>query len=135
MLEQLLGGDLITQAATVAITGFIGWGAALVKRKFGIEVEEKNRQALHDALLNGAKLAIGRGLTGPAAVGVAVNYARKMSPGIVKYFGAKADQLDEIAESKIQELTGLKVDLPLDNLVTKDALQEVLDRILSQHQK
>lgn len=135
MLEQLLGGDLITQAATVAITGFIGWGAALVKRKFGIEVEAKHRQALHDALLNGAKLAIGRGLTGPAAVGVAVNYAHNMSPGIIKYFGAKAGQLDEIAESKIQELTGLKVDLPLDKVVTRDNLKELLDDILSKHQK
>lgn len=133
MLEQLLGGDLITQAATIAITGFIGWGASMIKSRFGIEVEARHREALQSALLNGAKLAIGKGLTGPAAVAIAVDYARTSVPDAVKVLKPKLNKLDEIAEAKIQEITGMNINLPLDNLVTKDALQEALDKILSQH--
>lgn len=50
------------------------------KRRWGIEIEARHREALHSALMSGIRAALNRGLTGPAAIDSAVKYATQSVP-------------------------------------------------------
>ena len=124
--------DLIMEALGLVITAFIGWLAVLVRRKFDIEIEAKHREALHSALLTGAKLALSKSLTGAAAIQVIKDFAKRSVPDAIEYFDLdkKIVTFDNLAEGKLQEWIGINVDLPIDKIITKDRLAIELKEIL-----
>lgn len=114
----------ILELLGVLLTGIIGWAAAAVRKKWGIEIEARYREALHSALLTGAQLAMKHELTGKAAIDVVLGYIKqsvpdaigslKPSPNVLTDL-AKA-KLEQVAQAKVKEVTGAAVDALSDAL-------------------
>lgn len=88
--------ELIVATAITIATAFAA-------RKWGIDVEAKHRDALHSALLTGARLAVNRQLTGPAAVKLILDYVAKSVPGAINKLTPPPAVLADLAEAKLQE--------------------------------
>ncbi|MBD9528959.1 hypothetical protein [Paracoccus sp. PAR01] len=93
----------VLEIVSIGLTAVIGWGAAKARQKWGIEIESKHRDALHSALMTGARLAMARQLTGAAAVGVVLDYAKKSVPDALAYLKPGLEVLDLLAASKLNE--------------------------------
>lgn len=90
-------------AATAAITAASGYAM----RKWGIEIQAKHRDALHSALMTGVNAALGKGITGNAAVSAAIDYARQSVPDAIKNLKPTANVLSQLAKAKLEEVTKL----------------------------
>lgn len=75
----------------------------LLRKRFGLDVDARNREALHSALMTGAQLALSRKLTGAAALKLMLDYASVSVPGAITHFGASTDQLRKMAEAKFEQ--------------------------------
>lgn len=74
------------------------------KRRWGIEIEARHREALHSALMSGIRAALNRGLTGPAAIDSAVKYATQSVPDALARLNPDARVLARLAASKLREV-------------------------------
>lgn len=95
-LMELLG-VILTLALTAA--------ADAARRAWGITIEAKHREALHSAILSGVSAAIDRGLSGPAAVDLAIAYAEASSPGAIRKLKPQKGVLGNLARAKLRQLT------------------------------
>lgn len=86
------------------LTPLISWAAVRVTRLSGIEIEAHHRAALHSALMTGIRWALGRGLTGQAAVSSAVDYATRSVPDALAALHPTPDVLHDLASSKLREV-------------------------------
>jgi len=93
--------EVTATVATVAITAASGYAM----RKWGIEIQEKHRNALHSALMSGIEAALGRGYTGNAAVAEAIEYARRSVPDALGNLKPAADVLTDLAKAKLEQAT------------------------------
>ncbi|MFH5773619.1 hypothetical protein ACHFJ0_05155 [Paracoccus sp. NGMCC 1.201697] len=93
--------EVTATVATVAITAASGYAM----RKWGIEIQEKHRNALHSALMSGIEAALGRGFTGDAAVADAIEHARRSVPDALKNLKPAADVLTNLAKAKLEQAT------------------------------
>lgn len=84
--------------ALLAVT----WAAAQLKQRLGLEVTEKQRDALHKAMVTGITAALARNIDGQDAVDAAVEYAHQSVPGAIKALKPRAGVLENIAVSKLQ---------------------------------
>lgn len=96
--------------ATIA-TAVIGWAAAQARARWGIEIEARQREALHSALMTGAQLALAR--LGPQAsqaalTAAAVEYAQGSVPGAISGLRPAAGVLSDLALAKIAAIAGGK---------------------------
>lgn len=109
----------------LAITGIIGWAAAAVRRKWGIEIEARHREALHWALNTGAQLALERKLTGRAALDLILGYARRSVPDAIGSLKPSAETLTDLAKAKLEQAAAEKAKDVTDAAVDKlaDALR------------
>lgn len=87
----------------IILAALLAWAAAAAKRKFGIDVEARHREALHSALMTGARLALARQLTGAAAVELIVTHARESVSDAIGHLQPTGDFLERMAEAKLQE--------------------------------
>lgn len=94
-LLEILGGLL---------TLLIGWAAARFSAWSGIQIEARHREALHTALMSGARLALSKGLTGQTAIDVAVGYAQRSVPDAVARLRPAEMVLETLARTKIHEV-------------------------------
>lgn len=109
MKELLL--DFASAVAPIAldllsglVLALIGWAAATINRKTGIEIEEKHRLALHSAVMSGLKAAFAQGITSRAAlVTFASEYVAASVPDAVKKLKTSGDVLPDLIESKIMD--------------------------------
>lgn len=123
--------DFITAAAPgvveligLALTWLIGWAASRARQKWGIEIEARHREALQSALLNGARLALNRQLTGKAAIDLVLTYIRASVPDAIGALKASPEVLTDLARAKLEQaaaekardLTGAAVDKLADAL-------------------
>lgn len=124
--------NLILQGVGLLLTALIGWVSMVLNKKYGMDIEARHREALHSALLSGARLAIAGKLTGSAAIAVNRKYTVEAAPDAVRAFklDERLDKLDELAESKLEQLTGLEIDLPLDRIIPEDKLTSALRRAI-----
>ena len=105
--------DLILQIAAAIITSLIGYIALWVRRRFGIEIEARHREALHSAILSGVEAALRKG---PRAalehvVDEAVEHAKSSVPDAIRYLAPRANVLRTIAQRYAQtSLGGLGVE-------------------------
>ena len=114
----------ILELLGVLLTGIIGWAAAAARRKWGIEIEARYREALHSALLTGAQLAMKHELTGKAAIDLVLRYIKQSVPDAIGNLKPSPDvltdlakaKLEQVAQAKVKEATGAAVDALSDAL-------------------
>ena len=92
----------------LALTGIIGWAAAAARRKWGIEIEARYREALHSALLTGAQLAMKNELTGKAAIDLVLRYIKQSVPDAIGSLKPSPDVLTDLAKAKIEQVAQAK---------------------------
>lgn len=114
----------ILELLGVLLTGIIGWAAAAARRKWGIEIEARYREALHSALMTGAQLAMKNELTGKAAIDLVLRYIKQSVPDAIGSLKPSPDvltdlakaKLEQVAQAKVKEATGAAVDALSDAL-------------------
>lgn len=94
----------ILTAIGALLTVLIGWAADTARRRWGIQIEQAHREALHSAIMTGVKLALQRGMSGPQAAELAVGYARASVPDAIAALGARDDVLANLARAKIRDV-------------------------------
>ena len=92
----------------LALTGIIGWAAAAARRKWGIEIEARYREALHSALLTGAQLAMKNELTGQAAIDLVLRYIKQSVPDAIGSLKPSPDVLTDLAKAKLEQVAQAK---------------------------
>ena len=110
----------------LALTGIIGWAAAAARKKWGIEIEAKHREALHYALWTGAQLAMKHELTGKAAIDLVLRYIQQSVPDAIGNLKPTAEVLTDLAKAKLEQVAAEKVKDVTGGLA--DALTEALRR-------
>lgn len=103
----------------VALTGVITWAAARLRSKWGIDIEARHREALHAALMTGARLAIDRKLDLQAAVQLTIAHVTGSVPDAVARLQPSRAVLENLARAKLQEAA---------QVVGSDRLTEALRR-------
>lgn len=123
--------DLILQGVGIVVTALIAWVATAIKKQTGIEIEAKHREALHSALMTGARLALAKQLTGAKAIEVIGGWVIEAVPDALDHFGIerKVTRLDSKLEKMAESYLGVNVDLPIDKFVTTDRLTYELEKI------
>lgn len=119
---EVSAGDLvdtvrpwIEAAASGVLMTLIGWGAALLRRYVGIQLDSGHRAALHSAAMTGVRMALSQLSTSGAQLTVdtrseiiagAVRWMRTSVPEAIAYFGLPPERLAALAESKAAEVLG-----------------------------
>lgn len=85
----------------VALSAIIASAAGYAKRKWGLDIEARHREALHSALLTGIKMAMARNLDTGKAVDLAIGYAKASVPDAIKALKPTEGVLASIARSKM----------------------------------
>ncbi|MEE2860872.1 MAG: hypothetical protein VYB46_08680 [Pseudomonadota bacterium] len=93
----------LLEITSIVLLAVLTWTAAWAKRKFGIDIEAKHRDALHSALMSGAQLAAARQLTGKAAVALILDYVRQSVPDALAKLSPDLKILTDLAEAKLQQ--------------------------------
>lgn len=93
-LLELVGG---------ALAALLSWAAMAARAKWSIDIEARHREALHSALMTGARMALDRALSQASAADLAVGYARASVPGAIKALRPSPDVLVNLARAKLQE--------------------------------
>lgn len=92
----------------LALTGIIGWAAAKARAKWGVDIEARHREALQSALLNGARLALDRQLTGKAAIDLVLTFIRASVPDAIGNLKATPEVLTDLARAKLEQAAAEK---------------------------
>ena len=91
-----------------AVTALLGYAVTLLRARFGIEIEARNREALHSALTTGALLGLAKlGVTASKddLAAASVEYARSSVPGALARLAPSNEVLTSLALSKVQQVT------------------------------
>lgn len=103
----------ITEILGIVVMFILAWLADLARRKFNLSIEASHREALQQALTNGAGLVlnqIGNSLQGKKidvkseAVAKGVDYVLKAAPEALKNFGLGPDELREKIVAKVPQV-------------------------------
>ena len=112
LLQQLQ--PALISALSVILSILIGAAAREAKQRFGLDIEARHRDALHSALMSGARAAIEAapdraiGAGRDALIAEAVSYARASVPDAIARLGATDAVLQRLAAGKFN-----LVDLPM----------------------
>ena len=88
----------------------IAKAAAAAQERWGIEIEARHREALHSAIMSGIRAALGRKLSGTAAIDAAISYAAISVPDAMVKLAPSRAILTDLAGAKLREALG---DIPL----------------------
>jgi len=94
----------ILEVTSILLASLIGWAANTVRKKWGIDIEAKYRDALHSAMMTGARLALQRGLTGQEAINQILQHVQISVPDAVIGLDARTEVLGNLAKAKLQEI-------------------------------
>ncbi|MWP39746.1 hypothetical protein GQY15_19450 [Rhodobacter sphaeroides] len=104
------GSDLLTaltpsllDLAGVVLTALIGFATVRFQRWSGIQIEALHREALHSAIMTGARLAVARKLAPDAATEFVSSYVRDAVPDALKQLAPPADTLDALVRSRLAQ--------------------------------
>lgn len=92
----------------LALTGIIGWAASKARQKWGIEIEARQREALHSALMTGALLALKHELTGRAAIDLVLRYIKQSVPDAIGNLKPTPEVLADLAKAKLEQAAQVK---------------------------
>lgn len=87
----------------VALTFIIGLAATTARQRWGLEIEEKHRDALHWALYTASQLALERRLTGTAAIDLIKDYVQRSVPDAISYLKPAPQVLTDLAQAKLAD--------------------------------
>lgn len=85
------------------LSAVIGWAAMAAKRRWNIEVEARHREALHSALMTGARMALDRALSPASAADLAIGYAQVSVPDAIRALRPSSEVLVNLARAKVAE--------------------------------
>lgn len=85
------------------VAALISWAAVAVQRKWGLDIEARHREALHSALMTGARMALDRALSPQSAAELAVAYARESVPDAMRKLQPSPEVLANLARAKLAE--------------------------------
>lgn len=102
ILLNLLLPHLLELASTF-LAMMIGWAALRFHSWTGIQIEARHRDALHSALMTGARAALSKGMPMQQAVEFAVGYAQSSVPAAVAKLKPTDPVLQQLARAKLQE--------------------------------
>ena len=85
------------------LSAVIGWAAMAAKRKWGLDVEARHREALHSALMTGARMALDRAISPQGAADLAVGYAEVSVPDAIRALKPSREVLINLARAKVAE--------------------------------
>lgn len=103
---ELLQPIVLSVAATI-LTALGAWVTKLLNDKVGIDVEARHREALHSALMTGAKAAVeafGKTQDPKAVARMAIEYAQKSVPDALDKLNPSPAVLEKLAASKVAEV-------------------------------
>ncbi|MFN3647853.1 MAG: hypothetical protein ACK4S2_15325 [Gemmobacter sp.] len=103
ILDLLLPHLLELASGLLALA--IGWAAMRFNAWTGIQIEARHREALHAALMTGARAAVSRGLPVQQAVDLAVGHAQASVPAAMKRLKPSEPVLRNLARAKVAEAT------------------------------
>lgn len=86
------------------LTAIIGWAASKARQKWGLDIEAKHRDALHQALMTGARLAASRQLDAAKAIDLILGYVRTSVPDAIGKLNPPQSVLENLAKAKIEEV-------------------------------
>ena len=92
------------EALGALITLLFGWLSVTLHRKWGIEIEARHREALHSALMTGARAAVDGNLNGVKARSMVMDYVRQSVPDALRYLTASDSVLMRLAEAKLRQV-------------------------------
>lgn len=93
----------ILEVAGIGLAAALSWAAVEAKRRFGLDIQARHREALHSALMNGVRAALERGDTGEAALVEAVRYARASVPDAIRKLAPDGAVLLDLARAKLRD--------------------------------
>lgn len=105
----------VVDVGVAVLTVLGGWLFAMIKRKFGLDIDAKNRDALHSAAVTGINLALaklGTKLQGTsvdvhsAVIASAIQWVEKSVPDALSHFGVTPATLDDLVVSKLTQVLG-----------------------------
>jgi cytochrome bd-type quinol oxidase subunit 2 len=105
-----LVGPYFAAFISIAVTAVLGWLAALLKAKFGLDIDAAQRASLHEAAMTGVTKAVAavEGTLGTKAYNVgspivttAIAWMEKSVPDAIAHFGLGPDALASLVLSKI----------------------------------
>lgn len=88
----------------LALTAVIGFAANKARQKWGLDIEEKHRLALHQALMTAARLALAKQLTGAAAIELALDYAKRSVPDAIRKLNPPQAVIENLAKAKLEQV-------------------------------
>lgn len=91
---QIIGG---------ALTLLVAYLSRVASARWNIQIEASRRDALHSALLTGARLALERKLDGKAAIQLILGYVHSSVPDALDALKPPTHVLEDLAQSKMQE--------------------------------
>ena len=95
----------LLEIISILLASMLGWAANTARKKWGIDIEARYRDALHSAMMSGARLALQRGLTGQEAVAEFLKHVQISVPDAVLGLDARTEVLANLAKAKLQEIT------------------------------
>lgn len=102
--------EYLVPALGVLIAALIGWAAALIKKRTGLEIEARHREALHSAAMTGVRIALEKFAVSPSnltadlrskVLADGVEWIQESVPDALKHFGLTPDRLSVIVASKL----------------------------------
>lgn len=103
ILTSALIGQLLDALVPILLTAIAAQLARLypwLREKWGVEIEQKHRDALNEAILSGIESAIRRSIPEAQVGRVALDYVRRSVPDAIRRLGAT----DDILADKIEAL-------------------------------
>ena len=94
---------VLLQLIAAALAMVLLRAAEAARRRWGIEIEARHREALHASLMTGVSAALARGLKGTAAVDAATVYARQSVPDAIAALRPDAVLMRNLATAKLQQ--------------------------------
>lgn len=97
--------DAILTLASIGITAALAIVTPVLRERWDIDIDAGRQATLKSALITGLAGALGRNLTGRAAINAAVNHVIGVgAPDAVKRFGLTRADLENMAQARLQEM-------------------------------
>lgn len=103
-MENFLTGatPYVLEIVSIGVMTVLGFAANKARQKWGIDIEAKHRDALHQALMTAARLALAKQLTGAVAVDMILEYAKRSVPDALNKLNPPQVIIEQLAKSKIE---------------------------------
>ncbi len=93
----------LLEIINILLACVVGWVANVARKKWGVDIEARHREALQSALMTGARLALDRKLDAMAGLQLILSYVHESVPDAIKALKPPVRVLEDLARAKLQE--------------------------------